>query len=227
MNQNAPDLRSPDRFNQSGNRSKLSTADVEDLLAERGVIVSREVVRLCVSRFGRHFANCIRRDRPKPDDKRHIDEAVITIGGSKLWLWGCIDTDVDVLDILVQGRRDTKAKKRFFFRLVRQFGQPHVVVTDKLGSYVTPIRSIAPDADHRAHKGLNNRIENSHRLTRKREKIMGGFKTPPQAQRFRSAHDIINTIFRPCRYTLTAISYRHARIDAFSLRADYTAAMTA
>lgn len=103
-----------------------------------------------------------------------MDEAVITIGGRKLWLWGAIDTDGDVLDILVQGRRNTKAAKRVFFRLVRQFGQPRVVVTDKLGSYVTPIRSIAPDADHRAHKGLNNRIENSHRLTRKREKIVGG-----------------------------------------------------
>ena len=208
-------------------RFSLSTANVEDLLAERGVIVSRETVRLWINRFGRHFATCIRRDRPKPNDKWHMDEALIAIGGQKFWLWRAIDADGDVLDILVQRRRNTKAAKRFFSRLVRQFGEPRVVVTDKLGSYVKPIQTLAPDTDHRAHKGLNNRIENSHRLTRKREKIMGRFKSPRQAQRFLSAHDQINTIFRPRRYNLTAISYRHARIDAFGLWAGYTAEMAA
>lgn len=100
-------------------------------------------------------------------------------------------------------------------------------MTDKLGSYVKPIQAIAPNADHRAHKGLNNRIENSHRQTRKREKIMGRFKSPRQAQRFLSAHDQINTIFRPRRYDLPATSYRHARDDAFCLWADYTTEMVA
>ncbi len=200
---------------------------MEDLLAERGVIVSRETVRLWINRFGRHFAHCIRKDRPGPNDKWHMDEVVITIGGRKFWLWRAIDADGDVLDILVQARRNTKAARRFFSRLIRQFGQPRVVVTDKLGSYVKPIQSIAPNADHRAHKGLNNRIENSHRLSRKREKIMGRFKSPRQAQRFLSDHDQINTIFRPHRYNLTAISYRHARADAFCLWAEYTAEMTA
>ncbi|MFJ6327990.1 MULTISPECIES: IS6 family transposase [unclassified Rhizobium] len=208
-------------------RFALSTADVEDLLAERGVIVSRETVRLWINRFGRHFAGCIRRDRPKPNDKWHMDEAVIAIGGQKFWLWRAIDADGDALDILVQPRRNTKAARRFFSRLVKQFGEPRVVVTDKLGSYIKPIQNLAPDADHRAHKGLNNRIENSHRQTRKREKIMGRFKSPRQAQRFLSAHEQINTIFRPRRYNLAAISYRHARADAFSMWGDYTAEMTA
>lgn len=208
-------------------RFALSAADVEDLLAERGVIVSRETVRLWINRFGRHFATCIRRDRPKPNDKWHMDEVVIGIGGRKYWLWRAIDADGDVLDILVQARRNTKAAKRFFSRLVKQFGEPRVVVTDKLGSYVKPIRTLAPDADHRAHKGRNNRIENSHRLTRKREKIMGRFKSLRQAQRFLSAHDQINIIFRPRRYNLSTISYRHARDDAFSLWVQYTAEMVA
>lgn len=208
-------------------RFALSTADVEDLLAERGVIVSRETVRLWINRFGPHFADCIRRDRPKPNDKWHIDEAVITIGGTKFWLWRAIDADGDVLDILVQARRNTKAARRFFSRLIKQFGEPRVVVTDKLRSYTKPIQNLAPDADHRAHKGLNNRIENSHRQTRKREKIMGRFKSARQAQRFLSAHDQINTIFRPRRYNLSALSYRHARADAFCLWADYTAEMVA
>ncbi|NVK35141.1 MAG: IS6 family transposase [Rhodobacteraceae bacterium] len=208
-------------------RFALSTADVEDLLAERGIFVSRETIRKWVNRFGRHFAHCIRRDRPKPNSKWHLDEAVIVIGGVKYWLWRAIDGDGDVLDILVQPRRNAKAARRFFGALVKQFGQPREVVTDKLRSYTKPVQALAPDADHRAHKGLNNRIENSHRPTRKREKFMGRFKSPRQAQRFLSAHDQINTIFRPRRYTLSAASYRHARADAFRLWQDYTGEMNA
>ncbi|HDZ52740.1 hypothetical protein LCGC14_0480040 [marine sediment metagenome] len=208
-------------------RLALSTADVEDLLAARGVIVSRETVRLWVNRFGLHFSDCIRRDRPRPNDKWHLDEVVITIRGKKHWLWRGVDAKGDALDILVQTRRNAKAAKRFFKRLVTKFGEPRVVITDKLRSYIKPIKSLVPNADHRAHKGLNNAIEVSHRSTRKREKIMGRFKSHRQAQRFLSAHDRINLIFRPRRYQLTAISYRHARSDAFSLWADYTAEMAA
>lgn len=208
-------------------RLALSTTDVEDLLAARGVIVSWETVRLWVNRFGRHFLDCIRRDRPRPSDKWHMDEVVITIRGKKHWLWRAIDANGDVLDILVQTHRNAKAAKRFFQRVVAQFGEPRVVITDKLRSYIKPIKTLAPDTNHRAHKGLNNAIEVSHRPTRKREKVMGGFKSHRQAQRFLSAHDQINLIFRPRRYQLNATSYRHARNDAFSLWADYTAEMAA
>ena len=208
-------------------RFALSTADVEDLLAERGVIVSRETIRLWVNRFGGHFAACIRRDRSRPYDKWYLDEVVIPINGVKHWLWRAIDANGDVLDILVQGRRNAKAAKRFLARLIAQFGQPRVVVTDKLRSYIKPIAHQAPDADHRAHKGLNNRIEGSHRSTRRREKIMGRFKSPRQAQRFLAAHDQINTIFRPRRYRLKAISCRHARSDAIGLWEVYAVEMAA
>jgi putative transposase len=208
-------------------RFPLSTADTEDLLAARGVIVSREAVRLWVNRFGKHFADCIRRDRPRPNDKWHLDEVVISIRGKKHWLWRAIDANGDVLDIIVQTRRNAKAAKRFFKRLVAEFGEPRVVITDKLRSYIKPIKALAPSAHHRAHKGLNNAIEVSHRPTRKREKIMGGFKSHWQAQRFLSAHDQINLIFRPRRYQLTTASYRHARNDAFRLWTEYTAEMAA
>ena len=208
-------------------RFALSTADVEDLLAARGVIVSREAVRLWVNRFGQHFAHCIRRDRPRPNDKWHLDEVVITIRSKKHWLWRAIDANGDVLDILVQTRRNAKAAKRFFKRLVAKFDEPRVVITDKLRSYIKPIKILTPNVDHRAHKGLNNAIEVSHRQTRKREKIFGKFKSQRQAQRFLSAHDQINLIFRPRRHLLTATSYRHARSDAFSLWADYAAEMVA
>lgn len=208
-------------------RFAMSVADVEDLLAERGVIVSRETVRLWVNRFGTHFTACIRRDRPKPRDKWHLDEVVVPINGVKHWLWRAVDANGDVLDILIQPRRNAKAARRFLGRLVAAFGKPRVVITDKLRSYTKPIETVAPGADHRAHKGLNNRIEGSHRPTRKREKIMGRFKSPRQAQRFLAAHDQINTIFRPRRYRLSAPSFRHARSDAFELWTGYTAEMSA
>ena len=105
----------------------------------------------------------------------------------------------DVLDILVQTRRNAKAARRFFRRLIAQFCEPRVVITDKLRNYVKLVSALASLADHRAHKGLNNAIEVSHRPTRKREKIFGRFKSHRQAQRFLSAHDQINLIFRPRR----------------------------
>ena len=208
-------------------RFALSTADVEDLLAERGVIVNRETVRLWVNRFGRHFAGCIKRDRPRPNDKWHLDEVVITIAGERFWLWRAVDADGDTLDILVQRHRNAKAARRFLHRLINVYGDPRVVVSDKLRSYIKPIKSLAPTAEHRAHKGLNNRAEGSHRPTRKREKVMGRFKSPAQAQRFLAAHDQINTVFRPRRYRMHANHYRQSRADAFDLWRLYALEMTA
>lgn len=99
--------------------------------------------------------------------------------------------------MLVQPQRNAKSARRFLTRLIGRFGEPCVVITDRLRSYFKPVYDLAPGADHRAHKGLNNRIEGSHRPTRKREKLMGRFKSPRQAQRFLAAHDQINTVFRP------------------------------
>lgn len=162
-----------------------------------------------------------------PNDKWHLDEVVITIRGEKHWLWRAIDANGNVLDILVQTRRNAKAAKRFFQKLITRFGEPRIVITDKLRSYIQPVSKLAPNVDHRAHNGLNNAIEVSHRPTRKQEKIIGRLKSHRQAQRFLSAHDQINLTFRPRRYQLTATSYRHARTDAFSLWSDYTAEMAA
>lgn len=192
-------------------RFALSTADVEDLLAERGVTVSRETVRKWVNRFGCHFANCISRDRPSGAEKWHLDEVVIPINGRKYWLWRAVDANGDVLDLLVQAQRNAKAARRFLMRLIARFGESRVIVTDKLRSYFKPIRELAANADHRAHKGLNYRIEGAHRPTRRREKVMGRFKSPRRAQSFFAAHDQANTILRPRRYRISAISYRHAK----------------
>lgn len=193
----------------------------------RGVIVSRETVRKWVSRFGCHFATCIKRDRPGASDKWHLDEVVIAIRGNKHWLWRAVDGNGDVLDVLVQPRPIAKAARRFLKRFIGRFGAPRVIVSDKLRSYVRPIRELAPGTDHRAHKGLNNRIEGSHRPTRKREKLMGRFKSPRQAQRFLATHDQIKTLFRSRRYQFSANSYRHAKSDAHDLWRHYALEMTA
>lgn len=197
--------------------------------AERGGRISSESPGACPrnTHFGHHFAGCIKRDRPGAADKWHLDEAVVSIGGKKHWLWRAVDADGDVRDILVQTHRNTKAARRFLARLPARFGQPRVVVADKLRSYIKPIKHLAPKSGHRTHKGLNNRIEGSYRPTRKRETLMGRFKSPRQAQRLLTAHDQINTIFRPRRYHLSVPSYRHAGSDAFDLWNGYASEMTA
>jgi putative transposase len=206
-------------------RFAMSLRDVEDLLAARCVVVSYEAIRVWINRFGPQMAAQIRRDRPKPSNKWHLDEVVITIQGEHHWLWRAVDGQGNVLEILVQKRRDTKAAKRFLRKLMRNWGAPRVVVTDKLRTYDVALRDDCPSADHRSHKGLNNRAEASHRHTRRREKIMSRFKSSGHAQRFLSAHDQIATLFRPKRHRLSAKSYRHARTDAFALWNDYAAGL--
>ncbi len=208
-------------------RFALSLRDVEDLLAERGVIVSYESIRVWCQRFGTQIAAKIRRDRPAPADKWHLDEVVVSIRSQKYWLWRAVDANGDVLEILVKSRRNARAAKRFLKKLMKRWGVPRVLVTDKLRSYGAAFRDLCPGVAHRSHKGLNNRAEASHRPTRRREKIMGRFKSPRQAQRFLSVHDQTAAIFRPKRHRISAVSYRHARADAFSLWSDYAEEMTA
>jgi len=145
-------------------------------------------------------------------DKCHLDEVVISISVKKHWLWRAIDPDGVVFDILVQTRRNAKAAKRFFQRFLSRFGEPKVVITDKLRSYIKSVKPLASNADHRAHKSLNNAIEVLHRPTRKREKIFGKFKSHRQAQRFLAAHHQVNLLFRPRRYQLKPTSYLHAAL---------------
>jgi len=208
-------------------RFPLSLRDVEDLLAARGIIVSYETIRKWVGKFGTKYAASIRRDRPAPSDKWHLDEVVIPIRGRKFWLWRAIDSNGDVLDILVQSRRNTRAAKRFFRKLFKEYGRPRVVITDKLGSYSEALKSLAPGIDHRRHKGLNNRSEGSHRPTRRREKIMARFKSPGQAQLFLSVHDQVQIVFRPRRHKLSAHAYRQSRSDAHSIWDDITCELKA
>lgn len=121
----------------------FSTADVEDLLAERGVTDSRETVRNWVNRFGRHFTDCIKRGRPDANDKWHLDEVVVPINGMKFWLWRAVDARGDVLDIPIQKQRNAKTTRRFLKPLIDRFGTPRVLITDKLRSYIKPRSAIS------------------------------------------------------------------------------------
>jgi putative transposase len=196
-------------------RFPLSLRMVEEMLAARGIEVSHETVRQWALKFGQSFANQIRRRLPAPGDKWHLDEVVISIAGRKHWLWRAVDQHGVVLDILVQSRRDAKAAKRLLRKLLKKQGMaPRVMITDKLASYSAAKMVVMPSVEHRQHKGLNNRAENSHQPTRRRERIMKRFKSAGQAQRFLSAHDQVGNLFR-CSANTTATDHRQSRAQAF------------
>ncbi|MCX4775353.1 IS6 family transposase [Streptomyces sp. NBC_01264] len=190
-------------------RFPLSFREVEEMMLERGVIVSYETIRRWCRKFGQAYANALRRRRPRPGDKWHLDEVFVKIGGVHKYLWRAVDAHGNVLDILVQNRRDKAAARRFFRKLLKQTEQvPRVIVTDKLNSYGAAHREVMPSVEHRAHKGINNRAENSHQPTRQRERAMKGFRSPGGAQRLLSAFTGISPHFRPHRYLMTAGRYR-------------------
>ena len=206
-------------------RFPLSLRMVDELLAVRGIVVSHETVRQWALKFGQNFANQIRRRLPEAGDKWHLDEVVLTIAGVKHWLWRAVDQAGTVLDILVQSRRDTRAPKRLLRKLLkRQCRTPRVMITDKLASYGAAKRAVMPSVEHRKHKGLNNRAENSHQPTRRRERQMKRFKSAGQAQRFLSAHDGISNLFHLRRHQMPAAQFRTARTQAFQSWAEVTGA---
>ena len=209
-------------------RFPLGLRMVEEMLAARGIIVSHETVRQWARKFGQALANQIRRRLPSAGDKWHLDEVVIMIAGVKHWLWRAVDQTGIVLDVLVQSRRDKRAAKRLLRKLLKRQGRaPRVMITDKLASYSAAKREVMPGVEHRRHKGLNNRAENSHQPTRRRERQMKRFKSAGQAQRFLSAHDPINNLFHLRRDHVTAAQYRAARAQAFATWAEVTGAKAA
>jgi putative transposase len=187
----------------------LSYRDVEELLFARGIIVTYEAIRKWCRKFGQQYANELRRRCPKPGDKWHLDEVFLTINGERHYLWRAVDQDGNVLDILVQRWRDKKAAKKFFRKLLKGLTSvPRVIITDKLKSYGAAKREILPGVEHRQHRYLNNRAENSHQPTRQRERRMQGFKSAGHAQRFLAAYGPIAQHFRPRRHRLSASAYR-------------------
>ena len=187
----------------------LSFRDVELLLHQRGIIVSHEAIRAWCYKFGPHLAQSVRRKRRPTSDKWHLDEVFVKISGKRHYLWRAVDSRGQVIDILMQVRRNAKAAKRFFeAALGKAESVPRVIVTDGLRSYNIISREILVGLVHRRSKYLNNRAENSHQPTRRRERRMQRFKSPVQAQLFLSIFDILYRYFHPPKHLLTADAYR-------------------
>ena len=168
-------------------RFALSFRDVEEMLAMRGVFLSYETVREWCFKFGQVYSNGLRRKSPRPGDRWHLDEVFLKINGRIHYLWRAVDQDGDVLDILVQSKRDKKAAKKFFRKLLKTLRYvPRVIITDKLRSYGAAKAEVLPSVEHLQQKYQNNRVENSHQSTRLRERVMKRFKSSGHAQRFLS-----------------------------------------
>jgi putative transposase len=206
-------------------RFTLSLRDIEDLLAERNVIVSYESVRQWCARFGPDYAKRLRTRRGPGGDRWFLDEVTVLIQGKRQYLWRAVDQDRDVLDILVQSRKDKRAAKRFFRKPLKgQERIPMEMTTDKLRSYAAAKKEMMPCVEHCQDKSANNRAEVSHEHTREQERQMRGFTSPGQAQRFLSVHGQVHNLFRVGRHLLRAANYRILRGRAFATWQEVTCA---
>ncbi len=198
-------------------RFNLSHRDIEDLLAERGITVSREAIRLWCIKFGAIYTRRLKRKHRGYGDTFYIDEVFVKINGIQHYLWRAVDQDGEVVDVLLQARRDGATAKRFFKRLLRSNGgEPRKIVTDKLRSYGVAHRELIPEAIHSTELYENNRVEQSHEATRARERGMRKFKSIRQAQRFLDAHAAVHNLFNLGRHPVRAEHYRNLRMSAFT-----------
>ena len=206
-------------------RFGLSFRDVEDLLAERGVTVTYEAIRQWCRKFGLDYARRLRHRRGRQGDTWNLDELFLQIQGRRQYLWRAVDEDGDVLDILVQSRRNRQAAKRFFRKLLnRQGREPRRLITDKLRSYSAAHRTVMPSVLHSTRQYANNRAEVAHQPTRQRERQMRRFKSAAHLQRFASVHGVIQNLFRVGRHLLRAVHYRLLRTRSFGIWAAVTCA---
>ena len=199
-------------------RFTLSFRDVEDLLAERGIDVSNETVRRWFLKFGRIIARNLRRSRPRPTPRRHLDEMVINIRGRKHWLWRAVDDEGEVLDFLVQRRRCARSAAKLLRTLLKKQGfAPERITTDKLKSYSVAIRAERLSAVHDQGLRANNRAENSHQPVRRRERKQQRFKSPGSAQRFLSIHAAAHNTFYVQRHLLSRATFKKFRAETFDV----------
>ena len=204
-------------------RFGLSFRDAEDLLAQRAITVTYETIRQWCRTFGPVYARTLRRGRM--GDTWHLDELFVNIQGRPQYLWRAVDEAGDVLDILVQSRRNRRAAIRFFRKLLKRQGcVPRRLITDKLRSYAAAHRTVMPSVVHRTVQYANNRAEVSHQPTRQREGQMRGFKSAAHAQRFLPVHGLVQNLFRVGRHLLRAVHHRLLRMRAFLVWREATCA---
>jgi putative transposase len=203
------------RFNLSHRR--CAGPFIEDLLAERGITVSRESIRLWCIKFGALYARRLKRKHRGFGDTFFIDEVFVKVNGKQYYLWRAVDQDGEVVDVYLQARRDGAAAKRFFKRLLSSHqSEPRKIVTDKLRSYGVAHRELIPEAIHDTSRYANNRAEQSHESTRVRERGMRRFKSVRHAQRFVTAHAAVYNLFNLGRHLVSAGHYRSLRVSAFN-----------
>ena len=206
-------------------RFPLSYRDVEELLAERSIDVSYETVRRWALKFGQSFARRLRRTRPQPNDRWHLDEVFVSINGKRSYLWRAVDDEGEVLDILVQPRRNKNAALKLMRKLMKNQGFiPDAFVTDRLPSYGAALRELRLSKRHDFGGRKNNRTENSHLPVRQRERRMQKFKSPGSAQRFLSIHSAIYNTFYVQRHLISRKTLRKFRGEAMSVWLAATAA---
>jgi len=197
-------------------RFSLSFRDVEDLLAERGIEASYESVRRWVARFGPQIARRLRTHRSRPHSLWHLDEMFVSTNGKPMYLWRAIDQNGEVLDVLVQSKRDKKDTLKLTRQLLKKQGlAPRTIVTDKLRSYAAAFRDLGLTARHHQGRWKNNRIEGSHVCVRRRERKMQGFRSPGSAQRFLALHAATCNAFNSRRHLTSAAEHRSRRGRAF------------
>ncbi len=199
-------------------RFSLSFRDVEELLAARGIDVSYETIRCWTIKFGPQIARRLKRQRPAPSPRWHLDEMVCSIGGKRMYLWRAVDDEGEVLDLVVQRRRDTEAALKLLKLLLRnQPVEPERIVTDGLGSYPAALDQLHLRHMHSPGRlRENNRAENSHLPIRRRERQQQLFKSQASAQRFLSTHAAIYNTFYTQRHLISRPTLRRFRAEAAS-----------
>jgi len=198
-------------------RFNLSHRDIEDLLAERGITVSYEAIRLWCNKFGLKYVRRLKKKHQGYGDTFFIDEVFVRIDSKQHYLWRAVDQDGEFVDVFLQCRRDGKAAKRFFKRLLKTHRmEPRKIVTDKLRSYGVAHRDLIPDTIHDTSQYANNRAELSHQPTRVRERVMRRFKSIQQTQRFLTVHAAVYNLFNLGRHMVSAKNYRFFRSRAFA-----------
>ena len=206
-------------------RFSLSLRDVEELLAQRGIDVTYETIRCWTKKFGPLIARRLKKRRPAPSPRWHLDEMVCWIGGRRMYLWRAVDDEGEVLDLVVQRRRDTEAALRLLGRLLRnQSVEPERITTDGLVSYGAALRALGLTEIHRPGRlRENNRVENSHLPIRRRERQQQGFKSQASAQRFLTTHAAIYNTFNIQRHLISRSTLRRFRVDSDTAWAAATA----